>query len=452
MSHGRAEDSDLAYSVAYEDYELLDQYEVVNETTNNPAYITMNRTAANKRNSEGLHPDKMSSSGFSHHVEKSADSKTANAVLLKIRGIRPIYLIAIILAVVLLIAAGITIIIAFVEISKLRSEISILQSALPEQPLSIQQAIESTIEAKFRSIKNELNKSEQYVNLSIDQLFSEVNNTRFNEIISIIRDKQVFASCAEIQTLMPLSPSGYYNIRRSARGSAITAYCDMTRSCGGITGGWMRVAELDMTDNTTQCPGNLELSTTPLRACRIRNAFDGICSSDMFTVDGVQYSKVCGRIIGYQKGITDAFYSNPNIDTNYVDGVSLTHGNHPRQHIWTFANAINEDDQNPANKCPCTNTAISNFVPPPPIFVGNDYFCDTAVVSGFNNLAFYDTDPLWDGAGCGPQSTCCSFNNPPWFYKPLSQATTDDIKMRVCRDQDRSEEDIAIEIIELYVQ
>ena len=446
MSHGRAEDSNLAYSVADGEYEVIDK------TTNNLPYIYLDKTAANKNNPEELHLDKMPGSDFSHHVEKTDDNKKANTVPLKIRRIRPMYLIAILLAFVLLIAASIAFVIAFVEISKLRSEISILQSALPEQPMSIQQAIESTIEAKFRSIKNELNKSEQYVNLSIDQLFSEVNNTRFNEIISIIRDKQVFASCAEIQTLMPLSPSGYYNIRRSARGSAIAAYCDMTRSCGGITGGWMRVVDLDMTDNTTQCPGNLELSTNPLRTCRVRDPSAGICSSDMFTVDGVQYSKVCGRIKAYMVGSPDAFDNTPNIDYNYVDGVSLTHGNPPRQHVWTFAGALNEDDIQVAQKCACSNTAISNFVPPTPPFVGDDYFCDTAVASGFNNEAFYDTDPLWDGAGCGPQSTCCSFNSPPWFYKQLPLATTDDIEMRVCNNEGADNEDIAIEIIELYVQ
>ena len=58
-------------------------------------------------------------------------------------------------------------------------------------------------------------------------------------------------------------------------------------------------------------------------------------------------------------------------------------------------------------------------------------------------------DPLWDGAGCGPMSTCCA---PPWFYKQLPQPTTDDIEMRVCRDEDASNEDIAIEMVEIYIQ
>ena len=34
-------------------------------------------------------------------------------------------------------------------------------------------------------------------------------------------------------------------------------YCDMTLLCGNITGGWMRVAELNMTDTSQQCPGEL---------------------------------------------------------------------------------------------------------------------------------------------------------------------------------------------------
>ncbi len=46
--------------------------------------------------------------------------------------------------------------------------------------------------------------------------------------------------------------------------------------------------------------------------------------------------------------------------------------------------------------------------------------------------------PLWDGAGCGANSTCCSFNNPSWFLKEFGDSLTDDIEMRVCRNQVRS--------------
>ena len=49
-----------------------------------------------------------------------------------------------------------------------------------------------------------------------------------------------------------------------------------------------------------------------------------------------QYSRVCGRVIGYQFGSTDAFRSRlTNIDqVAYVDGISITHGS-PCNHIWT---------------------------------------------------------------------------------------------------------------------
>jgi hypothetical protein len=88
--------------------------------------------------------------------------------------------------------------------------------------------------------------------------------------------------------------------------------------------------------------------------------------------------------------------------------------------------------------------------------VGTDYFCET----GNNNndpaqpVLFFSADPLWDGEGCGAGNTmsCCTFNTPPWFYKELPQPTTDDIEMRVCTDEERSAEDIAIEIIDIYIQ
>ena len=73
---------------------------------------------------------------------------------------------------------------------------------------------------------------------------------------------------------------------------------------------------------------------------------------------------------------------------------------------------------------------------------------DTAVQVGH----FYSADPLWDGSGCGSTSSCCGFNNPPWFCKQLPQPTSDDIEMRVCVNQATSDEDVALEIVEVYVQ
>ena len=213
----------------------------------------------------------------------------------------------------------------------------------------------------------------------------------------------------------------------------------------------MRVGELDMTNSSTHCPSGLRHHTdSNIRTCT-RNSNSGGCSSVTLYTSNIHYSRVCGKIKAYQFGSTNAFGYNPdNIDSYYVDGVSLTHGR-PRQHIWTFAAARDETTSSRYSNCPCTNIHIVNSATPPPAFVGNDYFCDTGSTNQWN-LTFYSDDPLWDGAGCGPQSTCCSFNNPPWFYKQLPQPTTDDIEMRVCRSKGLDDEDISIEMFDIYIQ
>jgi hypothetical protein len=162
---------------------------------------------------------------------------------------------------------------------------------------------------------------------------------------------------------------------------------------------------------------------------------------------------VCGKIQAYQSGSPDSFKRTHRrvIDGNYVDGVSLTHGN-PRHHLWTFAASTDETGRSSVFHCPCINTATAAIATRPPAFVDNDYFCDTGSSGQYRLGVVYNDDPLWDGAGCGPHNTCCSFNNPPWFYKQLPQPTTDDIEMRVCRDEPPTNEDILIEAVEIYVQ
>jgi hypothetical protein len=114
-----------------------------------------------------------------------------------------------------------------------------------------------------------------------------------------------------------------------------------------------------------------------------------------------EYSQVCGRITGYQYGNPHGFYPyhgfGYSIDTYYIDGISVTHGLSPRQHIWTFAAGWSEvrDD---FGSCPCGSPTQAATIPP---YVGNNYFCEmgTMSVTQFNTL--YSEDPLWDGEGCG---------------------------------------------------
>ena len=221
-------------------------------------------------------------------------------------------------------------------------------------------------------------------------------------------------------------------------------------TCNG-TPGWRRVAFINMTDTSYNCPTGLNLTSYSKRTCGRSHTTSG-CSSTIFSVGGLPYSQVCGRIRGYQFGATSGFrVSDTGIDNGYVEGVSLTHGGAGnRQHIWTFAAGISEVSAIwPSEGCPC-DTAAPGVVPS---FVGNDYFCESGIHSEWNfNFTFYSSDVLWDGQGCTSTSTCCQFNNPPWFTKSLPTGTTDDIELRICIEHTPSTEDAPLELIELYVQ
>ena len=304
--------------------------------------------------------------------------------------------------------------------------------------------VASVIAAKLSLVSGTINETAQKVssnneiigNITTESI-SVKNRTRFFFNHSIASG-HAFNSCAVIWQLYPSAHSGYYNIRLP-NGSAINVYCAINDACERAAGVWMRVVKIDIGGNTNQCPGDgLILNIAPTKSCFKRSSLYG-CSSSTFSVKGIRYSKVCGKIIASKVGSPNAFGDgNPNINSNYVDGVSITHGQSPRKHIWTFVAASNEDSTNPAFNCPCINTEISSMVPPTPSFVGDDYFCATARA-------------LWNGKRCGRNDECCTFNNPPWFFRQLSRPTTDDIEMRVCDVENGRTKGLGIKGIELYI-
>ena len=226
-------------------------------------------------------------------------------------------------------------------------------------------------------------------------------------------------------------------------------------TCGGI-GSWRRVAYLDMSDLNQQCPSNWSLIEDPdVRACAGLTAG---CHSAFFSTDQFTYNHVCGRVLAYQKGTPDGldFRVTParTLEDPYVDGISLTYGAAgSRHHIWTFIGALYEEDPfyMPSITCPCINVNVE-WMYPFPSFIGHDYFCDTANSGpGFIHAKTYVEDPLWDGMGCGQNSTCCQYNHPPWFCTPLAQPTGDDLELRICSDQNNADEDTYVYLVEIYV-
>ena len=307
-------------------------------------------------------------------------------------------------------------------------------------------------EASVRMLYNWLlseNVSQQVNNSSSLQLSEMFENEIHWLILDILKNPGQYqdypaASCATVLLFAPSSPSGLYWVR-SSNGSAVHVYCDMNRLCGNITGGWMRVAKLDMTKRNTQCPSGLrQHNRSNLHMCGINSSHLLSCSSTIFKLNGIKYSSVNGVIRAYGCGSLDGYKpygghkirANPNISSNYVDGISLTYGITLRQHIWTFAVGVSND-----------------CMPPPSLHINNDYYCsDINIRSQSCNNSPTTRDIQWSEGECGSKSQCCSLNNSTQFYKQLPQPTTDDIEMRLCRDEQASNENIFIDKIDIYVQ
>ena len=226
--------------------------------------------------------------------------------------------------------------------------------------------------------------------------------------------------------------------------------------CGD--GVWYRVAYLNMSNTSQQCPSTWQeydgSSSNGVRACGRQVSVD--CDGTVYPVNH-EYSKVCGRVIGYQVTSPDAFGFRPtpeSVNDIYVDGVSVTYGS-PRTHIWTFAAGVTEGTGNPMLTCPCALSDPSTGHPAPN-FIGDNYYCESGNPSPTGDWIaghLYSNDPLWDGQECEGQCCMRSYGmNPPWFNVDLTSSTSDAIEVRICGDQLLANEDSPIALMELYVQ
>ena len=257
-------------------------------------------------------------------------------------------------------------------------------------------------------------------------------------------------SCDAILNKWPNSPSGYYNLT-DVNGHTRHVYCHMETLCGK-GGGWRRIASLNMTDPNERCPTQFRTySQDGVRGCGRPVTNSGSCVGITFPSRDIKYSQLCGKVIGYQVGLTDGalrHQSGGTINTPYTDGVSLTYGS-PRKHIWTLM--CGGTDRAMYNRCPCGSTDVQSA----PSFVGSNYYCE----AGYQGPIFpsqavqFSYDPLWDGKSCGSSEiNCCQRTLIPWFYRSFGYSTTDYIEMRICCDEGTSDEDVSVGKYEIYVK
>ena len=266
------------------------------------------------------------------------------------------------------------------------------------------------------------------------------------------------SSCEDIYNNNPETgeKSGYYRINNT-----IWTYCNMTaistRSaiialpsiCASVGGEWTRVVNIDISVGGN-CPSGWRKATqSGVSFCRGDGDASNICYSSSFSTNGMSYHRVCGRAKGYQKGGTSGFsgyHNGQTIDQAYSDALSITYGNSPRQHIWTYA--VGHYDNSDFNflNCPCGN---GGFEAPP--FVEPHYYCESGATNSVSASNYFFDDPLWDRSGC-VTSSCCDSTNQPWFYRELNSTITSDIEARLCSADGFPNAGVLIEELELYIQ
>lgn len=280
----------------------------------------------------------------------------------------------------------------------------------------------------------------------VNDVLSMVKQVLMNQNLTLTSKEP--SSCQDIKMNDPTSVSGFYHIHGQI------VYCEMGEVCGSSEG-WTRVGFLDMTDATADCPPGFRLyEVGSVRACG-RPIGGPSCASVKFPSIGVSYSKVCGRVVGYQYASTDAVdvrFIGPeiynDIDSYYADVVSITRG-FPRQHLWSYLGGVSEAIYDAGN-CPCNNPPGATQLVRP--FMGNDYYCESGNPGAWT-FKLYPDDPLWNGMECGPQeSACCAVPGQPWFHRTFNTTSTEQIELRVCADEDTTYDDLPVSFYEIFVK
>ena len=159
-----------------------------------------------------------------------------------------------------------------------------------QEILTLKQQLNNAIQ----EISSLLEKYFVYTNTSTMETITISTNAPTEPLVPPVGSRENLASsCGNIPQD---SPSGDYWIQVDSR-TLVQVYCDTNRtSCScNTTGGWMRVAYLDMTNPTQQCPAGFRLVTRtapPLRTCGKGDSRG--CVSTTFPVYGIEYSQVCG--------------------------------------------------------------------------------------------------------------------------------------------------------------
>ena len=184
------------------------------------------------------------------------------------------------LVIVTVFFAGLVAVIS-VEVSSLRNEVEI-GAAVRLKETSTWDYFQRKSLGDLQTIKSILNQDliqdyfEELVNVYRD-LASMVNQT-----LELVKKNHIAHSCDDLFRLIPSSSSGEYWIR-NPNGTEVKVYCHMNLTCGGRSGGWMRVDHITagQTANSSSCP-----------ACESENGYIDVPNTTL-SINSLVYSRLC---------------------------------------------------------------------------------------------------------------------------------------------------------------
>eukprot|EP00117_Sycon_ciliatum_P035227 scpid78299/ scgid26751/ len=263
-------------------------------------------------------------------------------------------------------------------------------------------------------------------------------------------------SCQEIYDSLyrptgDIMPEGTFNVGGNRGLQQVSC-----ASRGGLTGhdrtsfwGWTEIANVQA---KYSCPAGwlrklVENNGVAKHVCT-RPGGNGCASAFFSKPFNGQYREIRGSLNGYKFRSPDAFHSQPGylIDSAYVDGFSISRDSAPgvRNHVFTYAVGM---DRESGSKCPCRGGTQAQP------FVGDNYYCaETKYAQHPATWSLGHDDHLFDTTVSCSSTTQYQCEPVPDFHVTLDSATSDRIEVRICSDQDNSDDELGLDKLHLYVR
>ncbi len=400
------------FHISSHDTQSIPQHSSDTEDKSLPSHSGFKRKSASSLNSENV---------LSLNLKK--DSK-----ILKVSFPQLIWLITIVVMTIIIIVLIATTVVGFMKVSMLESELSLERMNFLENNCtfnvsqheslinltSINQLFTGSIYSHLQNFFIAKKTLLLLLNDCIERVGSKFFSMCVDSALNIYGKHVILPaqSCRELQIIRP-NNSDYYLVSASD-GSIVQVYCDMTKSCGNITGGLTRVASINSTSYSQHC-SSMDLMYDNI-GCVRESALPG-CSGIIFSTMHLPYFHICGIVDGRYFGPIDGFSgsnrsANTTINDNYVDGISFTYGNTShRTHIWTFSAT--------ASNC---SINVPEYVGVHHSCLNSTYFCRTG-----------DCDLT--------------------FQRDFITSLTENIEVRLCQDQHRDPdgEGVYLTYLDLYV-